>query len=74
MDEQGNPNLIIEVTIMKHGISAEDRKGNKYKIESIILGAGYHRRAIKYEAHLTENCECRAEVLPNGKLNIINSI
>ena len=66
------PNIIVEVNILKDGCSASDNHGNTYKIESIVLGAGYYRRVIKYEKFfLKAETECRAEILPNGKLNII---
>lgn len=66
------PNIILEVTILKDGWGAKDNHGNLYRIESIVIGAGYYRRVIKYEKFFIKpETECRAEVLPNGKLNII---
>lgn len=65
------PNLMIEVITMKDGVNAKDKHGNIYKIESISLGMGSHRKTIKYTKHfLKDGSEVRAEVLKNGKLNI----
>lgn len=65
------PNIILDVTILKDGISAKDVRGNIYKIESISLGAGSHRHTIKYDKHfIKEGTELRAQLLKNGKLNI----
>ena len=71
--EQGQePNIIVDITILKDGWGAKDTRGNTYKIESIVIGAGYHRRVMKYEKFfLKSETECRAEILPSGKLNII---
>lgn len=66
------PNIIIEVTTHKDGVSATDRRGKKYKIESVMLGAGGRRMAIKYSPKfLSVNAKYNAEILPNGKLNIL---
>ena len=66
------PKIILDITILKDGWKARDARGNDYKIESIVIGAGYYRRVMKYEKlFLKPETECRAEVLPNGKLNII---
>ena len=65
------PNVIVEVEIMKDGMTARDIHGNVYKIESISLGAGSHRHTIKWEKNfLKDGSECRGQVLNNGKLNI----
>lgn len=72
--EEANSNqlLIVDVTTDKDGISATDRSGTKYKIQSIMLGIGSNRKPVKYEKNdLSAGGEYRAEVLPNGKLNII---
>ena len=66
------PNIIVDITILKDGWGAKDTRGNLYRIESIVVGAGYYRRVMKYEKFFIKaETECRAEVLPNGKLNII---
>lgn len=65
--------VILEVVTLKDGMSAKDIRGNVYKIESITLGAGFHRHIIKYEkSFLKEGSEVHAEVLKNGKLHITN--
>jgi len=65
------PNIILDITILKDGLSAQDVRGNVYKIESISLGAGSHRHTIKYDKHfIKEGTELRAQLLKNGKLNI----
>jgi hypothetical protein len=71
MDNQEIVNVIVEVEILKDKKTAKDVRGNTYKIESITIGAGHHRKSLKYDYHLIEGCECRAEILPNGKLNIL---
>ena len=72
MDTPENKNLIIEVTIKKDSITAVDARRNTYKVQSMMLGAGRYRHAVKYEKNLL-GCtdEYRAEILPNGKLNIL---
>ena len=72
MDTPENKNLIIEVTIKKDSIIAVDGRRNTYKVQSMMLGAGSHRQAIKYTKNLL-GCtdQYRAEILPNGKLNIL---
>lgn len=66
------PNIILDIITLKDGINAKDNHGNIYKIESITLGMGQHKHTIKYEKFfLKEGSEARAEVLKNGKLNII---
>jgi len=58
---------------MNDGKNAKDKRGNIYKIESISLGIGIRRQTISYtKGFLKAGGECRAEVLSNGKLNIIN--
>ena len=65
------PITIIDIITLRDGMTAKDVRGNVYKIESIMLGMGSHRKTIKWEKHfLKEGSDCRAEVLPNGKLNI----
>jgi hypothetical protein len=65
-------NVIIEVTIMGDGKSAKDRRGNSYKIASISLGVGSKKSNVKYERYfLKSGGEHRAEVLTDGRLNII---
>lgn len=67
-----NINPIVEVKIQKGKTTATDRRGKIYKIESVMLGAGYHRRAVKYTKDFLDHRDrYRAEVLPNGKLNIL---
>jgi hypothetical protein len=67
-----SPNLIIEVTTHADGISATDRSGKKYKIQSLTLGVGSNRKPIPYtKKALSVGTKYRAEILPNGKLNIL---
>ena len=69
---ESSPNIIIEVTTHKDGISAIDRSDNKYKIQSITLGVGNKSKAVPYtKKALAVGCKYRAEILPNGKLNIL---
>lgn len=72
MSDSASPNVIIEVTTSPDGVSAIDRKGKKYKIQSLTLGLGSNRKSIPYtKKALAVGCEYRAEILPNGKLNIL---
>lgn len=65
-------NTIIEVTTEKDGRSACDRRGNKYKIESVVLGVGSKKKPVPYTRNfLSIGQKYTAEILPNGKLNII---
>jgi len=66
------PNIIIEVTTHLDGVSATDKGGKKYKIQSLTLGVGSNRKAIPYtKKALAVGYKYRAEILPNGKLNIL---
>lgn len=72
--EEANNNipLIVDVTTDKDGVSATDHRGIKYKIESVMLGVGSNRKPVKHTKNfLSVGGDYRAEVLPNGKLNII---
>lgn len=63
---------IVDITILKDGLKAWDARGNEYKIHSIMLGVGDNRKEIPYTKHfLKADSECRAEILPDGKLKII---
>ena len=66
---------IIEVSItadQKSGIEINSRnKGRKFKIKEIMLGVGPKRKSIDYDKNMMPHAECRAEILPNGKLRII---
>ena len=65
-------NIIIEVTTNPDGITAIDRSGKKYKIESLMLGIGRNRKPVPYtKKALAVGCKYRAEILPNKKLNIL---
>ena len=67
------PNIIINVIILKDGWSAKAERGHDvYEIESIAIGSGFYRKIMPYEkGFMKEHSECRAEILPNGKLNIV---
>jgi len=74
MDNAENTNLVIEVTTLKGGITAKDSRGNVYKIQSIMLGMGSHRKPVEVDKKypLREGSEYRAEIIPkSGKLNIL---
>ena len=63
---------IFDIVTLKDGLTAKDRHGNVYTIESITIGADYHRKTFPYEkSFLKEDSDCQAELLSNGKLNII---
>lgn len=65
-------NIIIDVITHKDGVSATDRSGRKYEIQSITLGAGRNRKSIPYtKKFLAVGSKYRAEILKNGKLNIL---
>lgn len=70
--EESQPPIIIEVTTQKDGLTAVDVRGRVYKIESIMLGVGRNRKPVKVDkGFLSAGNEYRAEVLKNGKLNIL---
>lgn len=67
---------ITEVVISSDGKSAiglrPPHKNTKFKIQEIMLGAGYNRKAIPWtKAFIYASTECRAEILENGKIRII---
>ena len=74
-NETPNEIIIIEVEILDDGYSAKDKRGEKYRIESINMGAGHYKKTVRYDRYfLKERTECRAQLLENGKLNILQSI
>ena len=66
---------IISISItadQKSGIEINSRnKGRKFKIQEIMLGVGSKKKSIMYDKNMMPQAECRAEILPNGKLRII---
>ena len=66
-------NEIVEVITNSDGLSATSVIGSKkYKIESVMLGVGNKRRPVSHTKNfLSPGHKFSAEVLPNGKLNIL---